>query len=164
MDLDDARLATPRCVVFSKMKERDARQPGLPIGGLDLRPGGASATPDQGKAVLPLPGGALHRDPRRRGAAPHAADAFGTGRVRRHGADGVQDEEGDRLPPEPAERLHLRDGRHAALPGEPGGHRRGHRAVPDHEHGHHRRGPHRPEAVPRRLASPRASSARPSSA
>ena len=71
-------------------------------------------------------------------------------RVRRHRADGVQDQEGDRLPPQPPERLHLRDGRHAAVPRQPGGDRRRHRALPDDGHGHHRRGPHRAEAVPRR--------------
>ena len=103
------------------------------------------------QALLPLPGRALHRDARRRSAAPHAPDPLRARRVRRHGAHGVQDEEGDHLSPEPHQRVHVRDGRHAAVPGEPGGDRRRHRALPDDEHGHHRRGAHRAEAVPRRL-------------
>ena len=105
------------------------------------------------KLFCRCPAGLYTGDPRRRGAAPHATDSFGVRGIRRHGADGVQDEERDRLPAEPEERLHLRDGRHASVSGEPGGHRRGHRTVSHHEHGHHRRGPYRPEAVSGRVHS-----------
>ena len=125
--------------------------PRLRGGGLRLRAGGPPAAPDPDEALLPLPGGALHGDARRDRPPPHAADALGAGRVRRHRADGVQDEEEHRLPPQREERLHLRDGRHAAVPREPGGDRRRHRAVPHARLRHRRRGPHRAEAVPRRL-------------
>ncbi|MCK7461651.1 MAG: hypothetical protein MZU84_06115 [Sphingobacterium sp.] len=52
---------------------------------------------------------------RRRDPPPHAADPVRARRVRRHGPDGVQDPQGDHLPDQPGDGLHLRDGRHAAV-------------------------------------------------
>ncbi len=122
-------------------------RPGRP----DRRPRGPPAAAHRTQDVLPLPGAALHDDARRRGAAAHAADAVGAGRVRRHRADGVQDQEEHHLPAARGQRLHLRDGRHPAVPGQPAGGGRGDRAVPDARVRHRGRGPHRAQAVPRRL-------------
>ena len=104
------------------------------------------------QALLPLPRRALHRASHDAEVLRHMRpDALRAGRVRRHRADGVQDAQGDHLPAQPRERLHLRDGRHAALPDQPGGARHRHRAVPDAGLRHRRRGAHHPQAVPRRL-------------
>ena len=73
------------------------------------------------KLFCRCPAGRYSDDLRRRDPPPHAADALRARRVRRHGADGVQDQEGDHLPDQPGDRLHLRDGRYAAVHDRRGG-------------------------------------------